>query len=247
MKKAFFVSALAAAALAACQSPEAATSPDVRTFGMKGDVKTVSYTLEHLVPSEEPGAEPEYEVFFEDEPVLAFDAQGRVTLDSFGYVYEYDADGNFVRGSSDKTVMQRDAQGRIILYDNTPHTEDDDDLSEIDFENFGRFEISYDAQGRPDMIDSDGWESTCQTKYIYEGDNPYPFRELYDLLYEGMEDDAAIEYEYTAFDKKGNWTERYHTSTIKTSADWDDEDAEPEIDESRYRERRTITYWSDKN
>ncbi len=52
MKKTFFVPALAAAALAACQSPEAATSPDVRTFGMKGDVKTVSYTIEDVELSE---------------------------------------------------------------------------------------------------------------------------------------------------------------------------------------------------
>ena len=37
MKKALLVSAWSAAALMACQSPEAVTSPDVRTFGMKGE------------------------------------------------------------------------------------------------------------------------------------------------------------------------------------------------------------------
>ncbi|MBQ9660784.1 MAG: hypothetical protein IJV37_05915 [Bacteroidales bacterium] len=199
-----------AAALAACQSPEAATSPDVRAFGLTGDVKSVSYSLEHLVPSETPGTEPEYEVFFEDEPVLAFDAQGR-----------------------------------IILYDNILPLDDHSGAEEIDYEHYVKLEISYDAQGRIDLMDSEGWESLCQTKYIYEGDRPYPFRELYDLQYEGMEDDGAIEYEYTAFDKKGNWTERFYTSTIKTTASWDEESG-PDIHEDRYRERRVITYWSDK-
>ena len=245
MKKALFGLAVAAAALTGCWNAEVVTSPDVRTFGMAGDVKAVSYTLEQIIPSEEPGAGPEYDTLFVNEPVLAFDAQGRVTLDGYDNVYEYDAEGNFVRGFNDKTVMQRDAQGRIVLYDNTISLDDESD-AEIDYENYVKLEISYDAQGRPDMVDQEGWESMCQTKFVYEGDNAYPFRELYDLLYEGWEDDGAVEYEYTAFDEKGNWTERFYTSTIKTTASWDEE-YEPEITEIRYRERRTITYWSDKH
>ena len=48
------------------------------------------------------------------------------------------------------------------------------------------------------------------------------------------------------FGMKGNWTERTILSTTK---EWDleDEDSEVEISETRYRERRIITYWSDKN
>jgi uncharacterized protein YcfL len=149
MKKALFVSALAAAVLAACQSPEAVTSPDVRTFGMKGDVKTVSYTIEDVELSEEPGYEPEYEL------ELSFDEQGRVTLDNYNNVYEYDAEGNFVRGSGKRTVMQRDAQGRVILYDNTILPEDGN-YEESDFDHFIKIEIAYDAQGRMDLLDFEG-------------------------------------------------------------------------------------------
>lgn len=239
MKKALFVSALAAAVLAACQSPEAVTSPDVRTFGMKGDVKTVSYTIEDIELSEEPGYEPEYDL------ELSFDEQGRVTQDSYNNVYEYDAEGNFVRGSGKRTVMQRDAQGRVILYDNTILPEDGN-YEESDFDHFIKIEIAYDAQGRMDLLDFEGPESISQTKYIYKDDQPYPSIEYYNTQYETFTEDGTLEYEYTAFDKKGNWTERTILSTTK---EWDleDEDSEVETSETRYRERRIITYWSDKN
>lgn len=238
MKKALFVSAWAAAALVACQSPEAVTSPDVRTFGMKGDVKTVSYTLEDVELSEEPDYEPEYEL------ELTFDAQGRVTLDTYDNVYEYDAEGNFVRGSGKRTVMQRDEQGRLILYDNTILPEDGQ-YEDDDFDHLIKIGITYDDQGRMDLLDFEGPESMSQTKYIYKDDQPYPSMEYYDNQYETFKEDGTVEYEYTAFDKKGNWTER---TLLTTTTVWDmEEEGEAEKSEFRLRERRIITYWSDKN
>ena len=238
MRKVLFVSALAAAALAACQSPEADTSPDVRTFGLKGDVKTVSYTIEDVELTEEPGYEPEYELEF------SFDEQGRVTLDNYNNVYEYDAEGNFVRGSGKRTVMQRDEQGRVILYDNTVLPEDGD-YDDSDFDHFIKIAITYDGQGRMDLLDFEGSESMSQTKYIYKDDQPYPSMEYYDNQYESFKEDGTVEYEYTAFDKKGNWTERTFLSTTTV---WDvEEEGEAEKSEIRLRERRIITYWSDKN
>ena len=81
--------------------------------------------------------------------------------------------------------------------------------------------------------------------YSYEGDNIYPSSCTFESSDEGWYSEGTITYEYFEFDKKGNWTER---TLLTTTTVWNmEEEGEAEKSEFRLRERRIITYWSDKN
>ena len=91
MKK-ISILALSAVVLFAACNPKYNPN-DARTFGLKGDVKEVRLSEE--VPSEPGDPMPEDGCFDQDQLEMTFDEQGRVTLDPYGNVYEYDGEGGF--------------------------------------------------------------------------------------------------------------------------------------------------------
>ena len=202
---------------------EVKTSPDVRTFGMTGDVKEVYLSQELLSNSAGPyqGEDP---WLVEDFLELSFNEQGLVT-DANGLGYDYDAEGNYLPGDPERGNMVRDAQGRIEkIYDYTQDAEWEGGVEDPEA-CLDRL-YTYDDQGRPvtERMGSLSWGTTYT--YTYEGDKPYPASCTYK--------ENTVTYEYKEFDDKGNWTERITTFTCPS-------DAHPTIQ----REVRKISYWSD--
>ena len=127
---------------AVTQAPEVEPAPvenskynpnDARTFGLVGPVQEVRYykALLSTTSTDEQG-DPWFEY---NELELTFDEYGRVTQDGLrGCKYVYDENGNFIKGFSDKTVMKRDDNGRIVSYSNT-NIEGVDDYSKINLTN----------------------------------------------------------------------------------------------------------------
>ena len=119
MKRFFLLSLAAAAVLVSCDRT-AKTHSDVLTFGLKGDVKEVRYSLLAVSNSlDEDQGDPWLE---QDELLLSFDEQGRVTRDDYGNIYAYDADGDFNGPYAEYTEVVRDASGRLKSFDNTAIT-----------------------------------------------------------------------------------------------------------------------------
>ena len=114
MKKALLLSFAALSVLAACTRAEK-TSPDVRTFGMIGNVEEVIYSLTNLSVDQD----TEDPLLARDEVALRFDELGRVTLDDYGNYYEYDENGNYAGLYSDYIKVTRDASGRLKSFDYT--------------------------------------------------------------------------------------------------------------------------------
>ena len=91
MKRLAYLLTMAAVALVSCQ-PADKSFPDVRSFGLSGDVKEVYASTmdpELEAEGEDPMLEPEILEF-------SFDELGRVTEDNSGNSFEYDAQGNLV-------------------------------------------------------------------------------------------------------------------------------------------------------
>ena len=176
------------------------TALDVVSFGFLGPVQE-SFCQQYTVKEE--GAD----ILEKGEPVesgndengYSFDAEGRVTGDAYGGVYNYDDKGKFTKGINAKSVMKRDEQGRVVYYS---HKEDDED--DAMFTN----EFTYDKKGRIVKIVESFWEWQITKIYTYEGDNIYPSTRRYKRLDEGMEAESETTYRYTKFDALGNWTER---------------------------------------
>ena len=224
MKKALFISVILMMFLASCKSENKATgSPDIRAFGLAGDVSEV-----YLTSAEEP-----------ERLELSFDKAGRVTVDRYGSKYEYDADGNFIKGRTDSTTFTRDAQGRIDIYDNTP-----DDFETLDYENYLQMKFKYDDMGRVVTEELGGWEWYYEFKFSYDKDNVYPAGMKYDGGSEGTEWKGEAKYEYKSFDQKGNWTERTVNLTETESEEFSDE--APKTVTKVFTEKRRIIYHSDK-
>lgn len=233
-------------ALVACQPKGSGNyNPnDARTFGLTGDVKTVMHSSA-LKSVDGEAVEDDDAWLGVDELALAFDEAGRVLKDAYGDPYEYDADGNFVRGYNDKTTMERDEKGRLAEYDNATLDYDDDlDYEDLNIEEVFHVRFSYDAQGRPAEIETGGWEWMSTEHYVFEGKNVYPASYTFETFEEGYVEDGTVTYTYTEFDSKGNWTER----TVTTNTRLYEEDLEEEAENSSrvVVERRAITYWSDK-
>lgn len=223
MKLITLLMTLAAFAMTSCEEKgEVKTSPDVRTFGLIGDVKEVYLSQELISNSAGPynGEDP---WLIEDFLDLSFNEKGLVT-DANGLSYAYDADGNYLPGKPERGKMIRDAQGRIEkIYDYTQEAEWEGGVE--DPEGCLDRQFTYDDQGRP-VAEFTGSSTTA---YTYEGDNPYPASCTYETY-----DVTTVTYEYKQFDAKGNWTERIATFNCPS-------DAYPTI----HREVRTITYWSE--
>ena len=237
------ISILALAALtvfAACNPKH--DSNDVRTFGMTGDVKAVRFSEEMLESSSAEAAEH----FWADKDKLemTFDEQGRITLDSYGTVYQYDESGVFVPEAGSTAVMSRDAKGRIEAYDNT--CLDDVDFSHYDISKYYKASYEYDAKGRPVRGEFAGWEWGETRTYQYDGARVYPSVIIKEGGSEGWNEKTTVTYEYTEFVARGNWTERFVT---RQTDGWEacEEGVEPEVETTvvKIREIRTITYWSE--
>ena len=237
------ISILALAALtvfAACNPKH--DSNDVRTFGMTGDVKEVRFSEEMLESSSAEAAEH----FWADKDKLemTFDEQGRITLDSYGTVSQYDESGVFVPEAGSTAVMSRDAKGRIEAYDNT--CLDDVDFSHYDSSKYYKASYEYDAKGRPVRGEFAGWEWGETRTYQYDGARVYPSVIIKEGGSEGWNEKTTVTYEYTEFDARGNWTERFVT---RQTDGWEacEEGVEPEVETTvvKIREIRTITYWSE--
>ena len=237
MKKSYLL--LAVLALAACQ-PKPNKPSDALSFGLLGDVKevyvtqtTLSTTQEEMEISDEPGVE---------RLEFTFDANGRITLDTFGGVYEYNDAGEFVKGDSDKTTLERDELGRLVSYDNT-NLDWDELEEEFDFEHFFAYTFSHDDQHRVVTEELSGWEWMDTYKYTYDGDKVYPAGATFESNSEGWTEEGDIAYEYTAFDAKGNWTERIKTVNVK-GYDFDDEENATTWTDVTKQVRRFV-YWSE--
>lgn len=245
MKKIAVFVLMAAFAFASCQNAEkTTTSPDLRAFGMKGDVKMVLYSVLLLdTSSEDEQGDPWLE---QDELLMSFDREGRVIRDENGNMYEYDDDGNFVAGLSDRTVMTRDDKGRIVHYDNTDVDWESDD---VDIYDYVDVVYTYDDKGRVATEENTGWEWMTTYTYHYDGDNIYPSSIDYESFIEAWIEKGTITYDYTEFDAKGNWTERIVTDKSEGYEEPWEENQEPEVEESYQKTRQNleIIYWSDED
>lgn len=242
-KSPFVLSALSALlVLAACQPGGGKYNPsDARTFWLTGDVKEVR--LARVVVSDDAGATEDRPWYSQDELEMSFDAAGRVTLDPFGDPYEYDADGVFVRGYNDKTVLERDAKGRLLEYNNAT-LDEDSDYDELNIEEVFHVTFGYDGQGRAVTRELGGWEWMSTYTYVFDGNNAYPSSATYETFEEGFVEEGTQTFTYTSFDDRGNWTERtVHDVSRMYEEGFEDE---VEITDITYTERCTYTYWSDK-
>lgn len=237
MKKSYLL--LAVLALAACQ-PKSNEPSDARSFGLLGDVKEVyitqsalSTTQEDMEISDEPGVE---------RLEFTFDTNGRVTLDTYNDVYEYNDAGEFVKGDSDKTTLERDELGRLVSYDNTNLDWDEVD-EEFDIEHFFAYTFSYDDQHRVATEEISGWEWMEVSHYTYDGNKVFPASATFESNMEAWTEEGNITYEYIAFDAKGNWTERIKTVSVKGYDFEDEENAETWTDV--IKQVRRFVYWSE--
>ncbi len=211
---------------------------DARTFGLVGPVQEVrlSKALLSTTSTEEQG-DPWLE---NDELEMTFDEYGRVTLDGLGGCkYVYDENGNFIRGFSDKTTMERDATGRIVSYVNT--NIDGVEYSDINFAEYVAKSFEYDELNRVAKAAYSGWEWKTDNVYEYFGGNVYPKKVVYETAAESLIIKGTITYEYLKYDQYGNWLERNVTLEEETC---DYGETEPfERLENVYLERRTIKYY----
>ena len=209
----------------ASETEKSDTPIDVKSFGLVGNVKKVTVTVCDLVP------EGEINPWEDSTQSLEFDENGRVLKDRFDNLYEYDEKGNFIKGVSEKTKMQRDEKGRIVLYENWKDDEDDEGFT---------INIKYDENDRMTKVEIGAWESMVDQTYTFSDDHIYPDSGNWEAEDEGDHYSTVMTYTYKKFDSHGNWTEReIHTVSKHTVED------EPEVDieDTKSIERREIVYY----
>lgn len=239
MRKLLFPALAAVLALAGCQNSDK-TAPDVRTLELTGDVKEV-YRSEVAISNsmDEEQGDPLLE---DDELFVSFDEQGRVTRDPYGNEFAYDEDGDFTGTYAEWTEVERDAQGRLIAFDNTEIPEERFD--DFDVTGYCKLNFTYDAQGRVVKEEYTGWEWGSTTQRSYEGSKFYPSQAVEEFYDAGSNEKTTYTYDYLEFDARGNWTEREVTAVTEAWEEGSEDDVE------RYtivtREVRTINYWSSK-
>lgn len=213
---------------------------DAIACGLKGKVQVATVevlsTYDNNGQLEEGGRIRTYET--------SFDECGNLTLDEWGNNYGYDADGKFYRGNHVYTRLERDGSRRIVKY------VDVDADNEMREDNDTYF-FTYDKQGRLNRIKKNGSLSHFDLRRQYKGDVLYPFCEI-------LEDDAeggysgktTINYSYSHFDERGNWTERVAVRSA-VSTDLADEhyadslhyEPRQEVHEDIVIEKRTVIYY----
>ena len=203
---------------------------DIRTFGLLGDVKEVRISVakrSDVLPGEDPWVE-------DNELLMTFDEQGRVTLDPYGNVYVYDKKGRLIKGLSNKTKVKRDKEGRLGNYDNEQGLNDHD---------LRHFTFKHDAKGRLLTVEQIYWEAITSDSMVYEGDKVYPAKTITEGQAEADSYKVTTTYKYVKTDDHGNWTERYCYYTAKSMIA--DEESTRSTDKGETFERRNIIYYSD--
>lgn len=234
-----FMALMALFALVGCKhtgksGDEAANSKynptDARSFGLVGDVKEVrvSVFMDNASEGESPWVES-------GKLLMTFDDEGRVTLDPFGNVYVYDADGNFIKGVTVNCTMERDSLGRVVSY-GKKESDNDREMYSMGF--------GYDADGRMTTLERAYWEVLYNDTLTYSADNVYPSQLVSDGAVESFVVYTVEDYVYNKFDDKGNWTERECKTVMKTASALDDDDSNAEYERWTTTERRTISYYS---
>ena len=131
--------------------------PDRLTFGLVGDVKEVQISITDN--SDDMVDDP-----INEEQVMTFDKEGRVTRDIHDCEYVYDTQGRFIKGEKEYTKMVRDKKGRIKSYE----TRLDDEDAECYC-----YTYEYDLNGRPTTIGLQLWEGVYTHTFTYSGNNIY--------------------------------------------------------------------------
>ena len=204
-----------------------------RAYGLYGNVKEVRISIckmTDLADGEEPWVES-------NKLELAFDRQGRITIDEAGNTYKYDEAGNasmMLHGDTPVNEIKLDSKGRIVRYLKR------DGLNDREFEDYT---FTYDAQGRLLTSEASFWEALDYDSLVYEGNKIYPVKCITNGAAEADNYENTTEYDYRKFDDHGNWTERYAT-TNGYEMIADDESTREDTHYERL-ERRVITYYTD--
>lgn len=235
MKRQYFIAIAWLVAMVAALPAKAQnrTIDDRRAYGLVGNVEHVKTSTQpayvqngDFLPQSEEGAS------YDD---LSFTSQGLVTLDLYGNTYEYDAQGNFIgKGERGCAQMGRDANGRIVSYEDV--CDDEDVESHV-------HKFFYDSKGRMDHVEMTFWESTFNISYTYEGDNVYPATIYTEQFDEGSITRTKYDMDYVKFDAQGNWTRREVYVTRSESEETGEGETDPTTTESYEIEERSITYF----
>lgn len=207
---------------------------DALTFGLKGHVQQA--TTQSFLTYEEGGELKRGGL--NTIAKMAFDPWGHVTRDEWENEYGYDAEGNYYRGNHTYTIIKRGKSGQLIKYiDEEPKTDNESNCT---------FTFVYDKNGRLNTVTQCGWTSNWSETYYYESGNIYPSNITKSADYEGGgASKSSINYQYSHFDEKGNWTERLcicsEEETIDDSESLDGQ--RTQINETIFIEERTITYY----
>ena len=202
-------------------------------YGLYGNVKAVRISIckmTDLADGEEPWVES-------DKLEMAFDRQGRITIDSKGNTYKYDEAGNvsmMLRGDTPVNEIKLDSKGRVVRYLKR------DGLNDREFEDYT---FTYDAQGRLLTSEANFWEALDYDSLVYEGNKVYPVKIITNGAAEADNYENTTKYDYREFDDHGNWTERYATTDgYEMIAD---DESTREKTHYEQLERRKIIYYSD--
>jgi YD repeat-containing protein len=202
-------------------------------YGLYGNVKEVRISIckmTDLADGEEPWVES-------DKLEMAFDRQGRITIDSKGNTYKYDEAGNvsmMLRGDTPVNEIKLDSKGRIVRDSKR------DGLNDREFEDYT---FTYDAQGRLLTSEANFWEALDYDSLVYEGNKVYPAKIITNGAAEADNYENTTEYDYRGFDDHGNWTECYATTNgYEMIAD---DESTREKTHYEQLERRKIIYYSD--
>ena len=202
-------------------------------YGLYGNVKEVRISIckmTDLADGEEPWVES-------DKLEMAFDRQGRITIDSKGNTYKYDEAGNvsmMLHGDTPVNEIKLDSKGRIVRYLKR------DGLNDREFEDYT---FTYDSQGRLLTSEANFWEALDYDSLVYEGNKVYPAKIITNGAAEADNYESTTEYDYRGFDDHGNWTECYATTNgYEMIAD---DESTREKTHYEQLERRKIIYYSD--
>ena len=202
-------------------------------YGLYGNVKEVRISIckmTDLADGEEPWVES-------DKLEMAFDRQGRITIDSKGNTYKYDEAGNvsmMLHGDTPVNEIKLDSKGRVVKYLKR------DGLNDREFEDYT---FTYDAQGRLLTSEANFWEALDYDSLVYEGNKVYPAKIITNGAAEADNYENTTEYDYRGFDDHGNWTECYATTNgYEMIAD---DESTREKTHYEQLERRKIIYYSD--
>lgn len=209
---------------------------DAISMGLNGHVQHVGgiihATYENNGKLEDGDAVGQYEIFFNE--------RGQMTNDEWGNEYGYDAEGKYYRGNHTYTIVERNIQGCIVVYNDIEPKKDHESQFIQSF--------CYDKNGRITSIEySGGFSSVWTENRHYKSGNLYPAKTEQFVSFEGGGSrEVTITYRYTSFDEHNNWTERLCMTSAK---EMDEEPVDsfipeqPKVKEEIQVEKRQISYY----